>query len=92
MLEGQLMELHTSAQNMANRYGTENIQTLLVANLNRDREEPKPEKKTNDDEVNRRLEEMSQELRIVKGKNERELGSLLERTKHLEETHDGRAG
>eukprot|EP00090_Calanus_glacialis_P005663 TRINITY_DN1437_c1_g1_i4.p1 TRINITY_DN1437_c1_g1~~TRINITY_DN1437_c1_g1_i4.p1 ORF type:complete len:1159 (+),score=364.41 TRINITY_DN1437_c1_g1_i4:829-4305(+) len=40
MLEAQLMALHTSAQNMANRYcGTQNIQTLLVANLNRDGKE-----------------------------------------------------
>ena len=77
---------------MANRYGTRNIQTLLVANLNRDREEPKPEKETNDDEINRKLKKISQRMKIFNDKSEREPGSLLERTKHLEETYDGRAG
>ena len=75
MLEGQLMDLHTSAQNMSNRYcATQNIQTLLVANPNRGKEEPneRPEKKTPEE----RLEEMSQELRTIKNKGERDIHQL----------------
>ena len=71
MLEGQLMSLHSSAQNMANLYCTQqSLQTLLIANpSNRSKEEPKPEKKQNDDAVFKKIEEISQELKKLKNIN-----------------------
>ena len=86
MLEGQLMDLHTSAQNMSNRYcATQTIQTLLVANPNRGKEEPneRPEKKTNDDAVNKKLEELSQNQDTTKNKIEREFNQMKKQATHF---------
>ena len=67
MLAGQLMKLHTSAQTMANRYGgTPSQQTLLVTNFNRENRRIKLEMETNDNEIQRRIEEISQEVKNFK--------------------------
>ena len=90
MLEGQLMNLHSSAQNMANLYCTQqSLQTLLIANpSNRSKEEPKPEKKQ-DDAMTRKIEEISTELRVVKNKLERETNQLK---KTIEDDRSGNQG
>ena len=75
LLEGQLLDLHKSAQTMSNRYcAAQTIQTLLVATPNRSKEEPneRPEEKTPEE----KLDEMSQELKTIKSRGERDINQL----------------
>ena len=62
-----LRNSHPETQkNRANRYGTRNIQTLLVAKFNKENKRIKLEMETNDDEIQRRIEEISQEVKNFK--------------------------
>ena len=94
LLEKQLLDLHKSAQTMSNRYCAQPFQTLLVTNpIGTKVSNPigKVKMKTEDDnnELKKKIEEMSQELKTIRNTGEREVNQLK---KLLEESYDGRAG
>ena len=80
LLEKQLLDLHKSAQTMSNRYcAAQTFQTLLVTNpIGTKASNPieRIERKTEEDELKKKVEEMSQELKIVRNKGEREVNQL----------------